>query len=88
MSTEPDTPAEDERPAVIPSAVDPDIECVRIDEADSPAEEPPGGLTTTGGPKPCPDGYLPRRRRRDYHLDGKRAVTDTPPVRNPADTDD
>lgn len=80
-------PTEDERPAVIPSEVDPDIECVRIDDAGSRAQ-PPGDLTNGDGPKPCPDGYLPRRRRRDYHLDGKRAVTDTPPLRNPADTDD
>ncbi|WP_426361837.1 hypothetical protein [Streptomyces sp. E-08] len=85
-----DAPAEDDRPEVIPSEVDPDIECVRIDEAGGAAEPPPyppspsqAGGAPPGGVRLCPDGYVPRRRRRDYRLDGKRIVTDSPATRNP-----
>jgi hypothetical protein len=76
-------PAEDDRPAVIPSELDPDIECVRIDEP-SDLAQPPGPPVAADGPKLCPDGYLPRRRSRGgYQLEGKRIVTDASPIRNP-----
>jgi hypothetical protein len=78
----------DERPEVIPSAVDPDYECVRLD-----SQVPSGEVATPPGPSPeredegtrlCPDGYVPRRRRRtDYDLRGKSVVTGDPPERNP-----
>jgi hypothetical protein len=79
-----------EGPDVIPSEVDPDYECVRIggSEHSGPPPEPPpdpgaeeehqsgGGL--------CPDGYVPRRRRRArYELDGKKIRSTRPAERNP-----
>lgn len=80
-------PAQDDRPAIIPSEVDPDVECVRIDDPGALAQ-PPGPPGAAGGQKLCPDGYLPRRRSRgEYRLEGKRIVTDAPPIRNPDDPD-
>jgi hypothetical protein len=82
-------PTNDHRPLIIPSPVDPDVECVRID-----TQVPSGELAQPPGPSPtdgddshlCPDGYVPRRRRRrDYTLKGKQIVTSTPPKRNPND---
>lgn len=82
-------PTSDHRPLIIPSPVDPDVECVRID-----TQVPSGELAQPPGPSPtdgddshlCPDGYVPRRRRRgDYTLKGKEIVTGTPPKRNPDD---
>ncbi len=67
-------PTSDHRPLIIPSPVDPDVECVRID-----TQVPSGELAQPPGPSPtdgddshlCPDGYVPRRRRRrDYTLNG------------------
>ncbi|MFH9726018.1 hypothetical protein ACH4M4_24105 [Streptomyces sp. NPDC017254] len=84
-----DLPAEDDRPEVIPSEVDPEIECVRIDEAGGTAEPPPHpstqdeGTVRGRGARLCPEGYVPRRRPRDYTLDGKRVVTDSPATHNP-----
>ncbi|MFI9103589.1 hypothetical protein ACIGXA_23985 [Streptomyces fildesensis] len=80
-------PTEDDRPAVIPSEVDPDVECVRIDDPGELAEPPePPGAAGGPGPRLCPDGYLPRRRSRgEYPLAGKRVVTDEPPILNPDD---
>ncbi|MFI8521807.1 hypothetical protein ACIGEZ_28925 [Streptomyces sp. NPDC085481] len=97
-----DAPAEDDRPEVIPSEVDPDVECVRIDLADDqgdqgehggpppspgPVEDVPGppSAPAVHGKRLCPEGYLPRRRHRDYTLDGKRIVSDSPPIPNPED---
>ncbi|MEU1008595.1 hypothetical protein [Streptomyces sp. NPDC005890] len=81
-----DVPAGDDRAEVIPSEVDPDVECVRIDKAAGQAEPPPSPPPDAGPPEGrrlCPEGYVPRRRRRDYTLNGKRVVTGTPPARNP-----
>lgn len=88
-----DLPAENDRPEVIPSEVDPDIECVRIDETGGAAEPPPYPPTQEHPPpgrgvRLCPEGYVPRRRRRDYTLDGKRVVTDSPATRNPEEPPD
>jgi hypothetical protein len=62
-------------PDVIPSAVDPDVECVRVATAGGaaklipPDEEP---VPDANGSQPCPEGYVPRRRRRPpYELEGK-----------------
>lgn len=83
-------PAGDDRPPVIPSPVDPDVECVRIDtqvpsgDIAQPPGQPPNEDDDT--PKPCPDGYVPRRRsRRDYTAEGKRIITGKPPKQNPDD---
>jgi hypothetical protein len=71
---------------VIPSPVDPDYECVRRDLQDptgqvaEPPSEQPREATL---PTLCPEGYVPRRRRRHYTLDGKRVQTGRPPERNP-----
>ncbi|MFZ3493298.1 hypothetical protein ACODT5_08720 [Streptomyces sp. 5.8] len=90
-----EVPAPDDRPEVIPSEVDPDVECVRIDRAGDRAgpppspdrEDPPGppSAPAVSGRRLCPEGYLPRRRHRDYTLDGKRIVSDSPPIPNPED---
>ncbi|MDQ1031661.1 hypothetical protein QF035_009243 [Streptomyces umbrinus] len=91
-----DVPARDDHPEVIPSEVDPDVECVRIDRTDDRAGPPPSpDLPEEGSGPPsapavegrrlCPEGYLPRRRHRDYTLDGKRVVSDSPPIPNPDD---
>jgi len=75
--------SEPDRPQIIPSEVDPDVECVRIDDASPPAQ-PPGPAGPSTGPRLCPEGYLPRRRRRDeYLLEGKRIVTPGPPTPGP-----
>jgi hypothetical protein len=74
-------------PDVIPSPVDPDVECVRIGSQDPTgvvAAPPPGGQGDAGGSGLCPDGYVPRRRRRpDARFEGKRVRTDRPAERNP-----
>ena len=85
-------PTEETRPLVIPSLVDPEVECVRIDAeapsgelAQPPGPAAPGGEATAG---PCPEGYVPRRKRGDYVLRGKEVVTERPPIRNPDDPGD
>ncbi len=82
-----------ERPDVIPSPVDPDYECVRIGSSAHPeslAEPPPSPQTDATLPDEeaeqalCPEGYVPRRRRRPrYELDGKRIRSSRPAERNP-----
>jgi hypothetical protein len=83
-------PDDDDRPAVIPSAVDPDVECVRADTQSPSGElaQPPGAPVPASAsgdtPQLCPDGYVPRRRSRPgYALEGKRIVSQGPPVQNP-----
>ena len=74
-----------ERPDVIPSEVDPDYDCVRLGSAthgEDVASPPPGGRDSSEAPL-CPEGYVPRRRRRPYEAKGKRIISDEPPVRNP-----
>ena len=73
-----------EKPDVIPSPVDPDYDCVRVDFG---AARPPGPMNDAA-PDPattrlCPDGYVPRRRRATYRLEGKQIRTGEPPTRNP-----
>jgi hypothetical protein len=73
-------------PDIIPSPVDPDYECVRKDllvPEGELAEPPTDQQTEESLPKLCPEGYVPRRRRRPYKLDGKRVQTGQPPERNP-----
>jgi hypothetical protein len=72
-------PSGSELPEVLPSAPDDEYECVLADpvtaRAPSPGE-PSEGL--------CPPGYVPRlKRRAQYRLRGKEAVTDGPPEQNP-----
>ncbi len=71
----------DELPAVLPSAVDPDCECVLVDRglAASPPSAAPAGQGAL-----CPPGYVPRRRQRPpYDLRGKEVVSTEPPEQNP-----
>jgi hypothetical protein len=78
------TPSDD-RPDVIRSDVDPDYDCVRLG-ATAPGGEvatPPPGGHEAEGPRLCPDGYVPRRRRSPYQAEGKRIIRDEPPERNP-----
>ena len=65
---------------VIPSPVDPDYECVPVALAGEP---PPGGHEEPPGPRLCPDGYVPRLRRREYDLDGKVIRSHGPAEHNP-----
>ena len=75
----------DHQGSVIPSLVDPDVECVEVEVAGGgPTAQPPGPSTEPSGVPPCPDGFVPRRRRRTYELDGKVIRTGQPAVRNPA----
>jgi hypothetical protein len=75
-------PVDDE--GVIPSPFDPDYECVPVAAAgDQPPSPPPGGQDEPPGPRLCPEGYVPRRRRRVYDLDGKVIRTHRPAERNP-----
>jgi hypothetical protein len=81
---------DDDGPLVIPSLVDPEVECIRIDTQVPSGElaQPPGPAVPGNDASPtlCPDGYVPRRRRRgDYILKGKEIITDSPPIRNPDD---
>lgn len=75
---------------VIPSPVDPDYECVPTGgtAGESPVVPPPGGLEEPAGPRLCPEGYVPRRRRRTYPLQGKLIRPSPSPVRNPAADDE
>ena len=73
-----------DEPDVIRSVVDPDYDCVRVSKG---AATPPGpAAAEEPEPNPdrlCPDGYVPRRRRRPYVLEGKEINTGEPPTRNP-----
>ena len=73
---------------VIPSPFDPDYECVPVAAAGEPAPSPPpGGQKEPPGARLCPEGYVPRRRRREYDLDGKVIRAHRPAEHNPdADT--
>jgi len=73
-----------EEDGVIPSPFDPDYECVPVaTEGEPPPSPPPGGQDEPPGPRLCPDGYVPRRRRREYDLDGKVIRTHRPAEHNP-----
>jgi hypothetical protein len=77
-----------EGPDIIPSTVNPDYECVRIGGSAHPelAEPPPEASPheEESGPALCPQGYVPRRRRRpSYELEGKQIRSAGPPEHNP-----
>jgi hypothetical protein len=72
-----------ELPEVIPCAADPDFECVRI--GSSVATPPAGGSTEGSEDRLCPEGYVPRRRRRPYDSSGKIIQPGSPPERNPTE---
>jgi hypothetical protein len=78
-----DIPSPVDEGGVIPSPVDPEYECVPVRAIDSAPTPPPGGEKEPYGTRLCPDGYVPRRRRRVYDLDGKVIRTGRPPERNP-----
>ena len=70
-----------DKPDVIPSPVDPDVECVRSGDL----AEPPGPDDIgPGGESLCPPGYVPRRKRRPpYEAEGKTIRTGRPAEHNP-----
>jgi hypothetical protein len=72
-------------PDVIPSEVNPEYECIRIGSTapDGVVATPPSEGDEAEQARLCPDGYVPRRRRRRYRLEGKRIVREGPPERNP-----
>jgi hypothetical protein len=73
-----------EKPEIIPSSVDPDFDCVRVDSGTAPPPEPTNDVAPDAATvRLCPDGYVPRRRRAAYRLEGKQIVTEEPPTRNP-----
>lgn len=82
-----------EGPDIIPSPVNPDYECVRIGGSAHPeplAEPPPDGspIEEKSGPALCPQGYVPRRRRRrTYELEGKRIRSAGTAEHNPENDD-
>jgi hypothetical protein len=59
---------------VVRSEVDPDYDCVPVGAGDATAAPPPGGLPDRAGTRLCPEGYVPRRRKAPYRLEGKRIV--------------
>jgi hypothetical protein len=70
---------------VIPCEADPDYECVRLGSqspASTVATPPDETPDTPGGLRLCPEGYVPRRRRRPYRLEGKVVRRDQPPTHN------
>jgi hypothetical protein len=76
-----------EGPDVIPSDVDPAYECVRVGAG--VAAPPPGGQPEPERRGLCPEGYVPRRRRRpSYELEGKEIRASGPAQRNPVADED
>jgi hypothetical protein len=74
-----------DEPDVIPSPVDPDVECVRAGDL----AEPPGPDLRPSGEPLCPPGYVPRRKRREpYESHGKTIDTGRPAERNPDPRED
>lgn len=71
---------------VIRSPVDDDYECVPVtgSPGNTRPSPPPGGDDESPGPRLCPEGYVPRLRRRSYDLDGKVIRSHRPAERNPA----
>jgi hypothetical protein len=60
----------------------PDCECVKVTPGTKLSTPPPEAAKM--GRALCPEGYLPRRRRRvTYQLRGKEVVTSRPPKSNP-----
>jgi hypothetical protein len=74
-------------PDVIPCEIDPAYECVRIGSqtASGQLATPPPSGEPDRERRLCPEGYVPRRRRRQYQLAGKRIVNagGEPAKRNP-----
>jgi hypothetical protein len=71
-----------EGPEVIPCPTDDAYECVRADLEDAarpPGPQPPEATR----PGLCPEGYVPRLKRRGYELRGKHVETGGPPEHNP-----
>lgn len=73
-----------DEPDVIRSVVDPEYDCVRVSHDQA---TPPGPLAAeereSSSDRLCPDGYVPRRRRRPYVLEGKKLKSGDSPTRNP-----
>jgi hypothetical protein len=80
---------EGDRLDVIPSEVDPDYECVRLGSTipDGTLATPPPGGRGSEGSRLCPEGYAPRRRRKPYRAEGKRAIREGTPGRHPGSSD-
>lgn len=70
-------------PDVIRSVVNPDYDCVRMSEGVATPPGPPAAEEDPSLERLCPDGYVPRRRRRPYVLEGMEIRTGEPPTRNP-----
>ena len=71
---------------VIASPSNSDYECVRRDSQDPTgkvSEPPTSQQREVASPELCPEGYVPRHRRRDYRLEGKVVQMGGPPERNP-----
>lgn len=77
----------DEPPDVIPCEVDPTYECVRLGSQVPPgtaiAAPPDPGSAPHQPSRLCPEGYVPRRRRRPYRLEGKLVRPDDAPTQSP-----
>ena len=73
---------------VIPSPVDTRYECVPVpaDTSDQPTP-PPGGQPEPDAARLCPEGYVPRLKRKTYRLEGKSIRPGPVSQRNPAADD-
>lgn len=73
------------------SPIDPDFECIPIDSQTSNgplASPPPGGKEEHSNRRLCPEGYIPRRKRKSYKLQGKVIIDPAhAPERNPRTRD-
>jgi hypothetical protein len=80
-------PIKNEMQQIFTSEINPNYECVPI-ESQTPSGEiasPPPGGEAESGQRLCPDGYVPRLKRKRYLLRGKEIVTpEAKPERNPS----
>ena len=80
-------PIKSEMQQIFTSEINPNYECVPI-ESQTPSGEiasPPPGGEAESGQRLCPDGYVPRLKRKRYLLRGKEIITpEAEPERNPS----
>ncbi|MGJ5675588.1 MAG: hypothetical protein ACR9NN_18555 [Nostochopsis sp.] len=80
-------PIKKEMQQIFTSEINPDYECIPI-ESQTPTGEiasPPPGGEAYSGQRLCPDGYVPRLKRKRYLLRGKEIVnSEAEPDKNPS----
>lgn len=72
---------------MLTSEIDPKYECIPIQSQSLSGEiaTPPPGDEVDSGQRLCPEGYVPRLKRKSYLLEGKEIITpEAKPERNPS----